>query len=362
MLVMHPRPSPVAAAMYTLRDLGVDVIVVHGPSGCCFRPARLLEREGVKIVTSALLEDDLIFGGEKKLSQVLRRVDELFGPKLIGLVGSCASLIIGEDLRKAAREAGVLHKTICCEVHSCAGDNTVGAVVALKEATAMGLLSPEEFERQKRMLEKAAWLERTRGTARGEYLENRPGDSPRVAARLILDALGTGSKVACVLNAKKETAFLYADILLAVGEAAQKLGGRVQILANLDPQVGLPKIREYSRKILEELTRGGINVDLITGGLDEYPLSGERAREALLSSPPDLAVIAGIPHAVAVEGIVKTVAATVGSRAVANLKALGYHCVVEEHDAHSACLGPDKKILRSSLGQAIRREVKKRRP
>ena len=30
---MHPRPSPIAAALYTLRDMNVDVIVMHGPKG-----------------------------------------------------------------------------------------------------------------------------------------------------------------------------------------------------------------------------------------------------------------------------------------------------------------------------------------
>ena len=34
---MHPRPSPIAATLYTLRDMNVDVIVMHGPTGCCFR-------------------------------------------------------------------------------------------------------------------------------------------------------------------------------------------------------------------------------------------------------------------------------------------------------------------------------------
>lgn len=354
---MHPRPGPTAAAMYTLRDLDVDVIVLHGPSGCCFRPAKLLEKEGIKVVTSALSEENLIFGGEKKLSQLLKRVDELFRPKLIGLVGSCASLIIGEDLKKAAREAGVLHKTICCEVHGCAGDNTVGAITALREAWEMGLISPEEFERQQKMLERATWLERTRGTARGEYIENWRGDPPEEVARVILEVLDSGGRIACVLNAKKETVFLYADVLLAVGEASRRLGGKVQILANLDPHVGLPRIREYARKVLDELARGGVIVDTITGGLDEYPLSGERAREIILRSPPDLAVIAGIPHAVAVESSVRTVAVTVGSRAVANLKALGYEYAVRERDAHYVCLGPNKRIRKSLLGQAIRRKM-----
>lgn len=30
--MIHPRPSPIAAALYTLRDLEVDVIIMHGPA------------------------------------------------------------------------------------------------------------------------------------------------------------------------------------------------------------------------------------------------------------------------------------------------------------------------------------------
>ncbi|MEN3006748.1 MAG: Ni-sirohydrochlorin a,c-diamide reductive cyclase catalytic subunit [Candidatus Methanosuratincola petrocarbonis] len=357
-MVLHPRPSPIAAAMYTLRDLDADTIVIHGPSGCCFRPARLLEREGLRVVTSALQDNDFVFGSEGKLSKVLRRVDELFRPRLIGLVGSCASMIIGEDLRKAAREAGVLGKTICCDVHSGSGDNTIGAIVALKEATAMGIISPQEFQRQQRALEMATILEQTRGTARGEYIENRPGDSPKDVAGVILKALSSGKRVACVLNAKKETAFLYADVLLAISEASKKVGGSIQVLANLDPEVGLPRVSRYSRLILERLKEESVSVDSITGGIDEYPASGERAKEILMQYEPDLAVIAGIPHAVAVEGKLRTVAVSVGSRAVSNLKSLGYDYVVGERDAHQVSLGRSKQIRRSFLGQAIREALK----
>ncbi|MEJ5292580.1 MAG: Ni-sirohydrochlorin a,c-diamide reductive cyclase catalytic subunit [Candidatus Methanosuratincola sp.] len=357
-VIMHPRPSPIAAAMYTLRDLDVDVIVLHGPSGCCFRPARLLERDGVKVVTSALLEDDFVFGSEGKLSRVLKRVDELFKPRLIGLVGSCASMIIGEDLKKAAREAGLLDKTICCDVHSGSGDNTVGAIVVLREAMSMGLIPREEFERQKRMLEMATQLEQARGTARGEYIDTCVGDSPKEVARAILGVLASGGKVACVLNAKKETAFLYADVTLAICEASRRLGGKVQVLANLDPSVGLPRVRLYSRQILGSFSDAGVAVDAITGGIDEYPASGEKAKQIILNSPPDLAVISGIPHAVAVERAVRTVAVSVGSRAVSNLKSLGYDYVVGERDAHQVSLGRNKQIRRSLLGQAIREGIR----
>ena len=30
-LIMHPRPSSIVAALYTLRDLDTDVVILHGP-------------------------------------------------------------------------------------------------------------------------------------------------------------------------------------------------------------------------------------------------------------------------------------------------------------------------------------------
>jgi len=358
MLVLHPRPGPIAAAMYTLRDLDVEAIVLHGPSGCCFGPARLLERDGVRVFTTALSDNEIVFGGEERLSRVLRRIDEAFRPRLIGLVGTCTSMIIGENLRRAAEEAGVADRTICCNIHNCAGDNTVGAIEVLREALGMGLISKEEFERQRHALEMATRLERTRGTARMEYLPDGPGDDPKAVAREVVKSLRNGERIACVLNAKKETAFLFADLMLALAEARDEVGGRIEFVANLDPNVGLPRIRGYSKTILEELSARGIHVDLLTGGLDEYPVTGERAREAILSSPPELAVIAGVPHAVAVEGRVRTIAVTSGSRATSNLKSLGYDYAVNEPGAHRVSLGREKRIRRSLLGSAIRKAAR----
>ena len=56
--MMHPRPSPIAASLYTLRDLNADVIIMHGPHGCCFRTGRLLESDGVRVVTTAMAENE----------------------------------------------------------------------------------------------------------------------------------------------------------------------------------------------------------------------------------------------------------------------------------------------------------------
>ncbi|WP_235584844.1 nitrogenase component 1 [Candidatus Methanomethylophilus sp. 1R26] len=84
--VIHPRPNPIVAAMYTLRDMDVGVIVLHGPAGCSFMASRPLENAGVRVVTSALKEDDLIFGGSEPLIRTLKEVRAKFDPKTVAVV------------------------------------------------------------------------------------------------------------------------------------------------------------------------------------------------------------------------------------------------------------------------------------
>ena len=96
--IIHPRPSPIAATLYTLRDMNVDVIVMHGPTGCCFRTARLLEGDGVRVVTTGMSENDFILGAGEKLVETLTEAYDAFKPKLMGIAGTCASMIIGEEL------------------------------------------------------------------------------------------------------------------------------------------------------------------------------------------------------------------------------------------------------------------------
>ena len=80
---MHPRPSPIAASLYTLRDMNVDVIIMHGPNGCCFRTGRLLESDGVRVLTTAMAENDFILGAGEKLEETLIEAYDMFNPKLI---------------------------------------------------------------------------------------------------------------------------------------------------------------------------------------------------------------------------------------------------------------------------------------
>lgn len=352
---MHPRPSPIAASLYTLRDLNADVIVLHGPHGCCFRTGRLLENDGVRVVTTAMSENDFIFGASSKLEEVLNEVDSMFSPKLVGVVGTCASMIIGEDLKEAIHNANINAKVLAVESHGglSEGDNTEGAIAVLEAASKDGIIPAEEAERQSKMLKLATEIEKTRGMAKGGYIAPSYGDDKREIAKMLIEKFKNGAKIAIVLNAKKETSYLFADILKI---PFSKLNDKNKpfIVANLDATIGLPRIRQHATNIKEELQKAGINIDIITGGLDEYPITGDEAAKVLKDKNIDFLIVAGVPHAIPIEKLnVDALAITDGPRLVEPLKEIGYKYVVTELDAHSKTLGTDE-IVKSDFGEVLR--------
>lgn len=359
MKFLHPRPSPIAASLYTLRDLNADVVILHGPHGCCFRTGRLLESDGVRVLTTAMSENDFIFGASEKLEEVLKKADEMFSPKLVGIVGTCASMIIGEDLKEAITQANIPALVLPVESHGGfgEGDNTEGAIIVLEAAVLAGIIPPEEAERQVKMLRMATEVEKTRGMAQGEYIAPSFGDNHEKIALKFINALKSGKKVAMVLNAKKETSYLFADVM-KLPYVEINPDNMPLVVANLDHNIGLPRIRQHAENIKNELSDAGIKVDYITGGLDEYPITAQTAAEILKDENIEFAVIAGVPHALPIEDLnIGSVAVTDGPRIVEPLRRLGYSHVVAELDAHSKTLGTSV-IVKSDFGDTIRKSIK----
>ncbi|MBI0584290.1 MAG: Ni-sirohydrochlorin a,c-diamide reductive cyclase catalytic subunit [Methanomassiliicoccus sp.] len=341
--------------MYTLRDLDADVILMHGPAGCGFMAARRLEEAGVRVMTTGMQENDLIFGAEEKLVRILKNVDERFNPRLIGVVGTCASMIIGENLDGAVKKAGVLATVLPVDVHGCSGPNTSGAIRTLEVAAEKGIISAEERDRQKGMLTRATAIERERGLTSREYLEPHPGATKLAVGLEVVNVLRRGGRVAVALNAKKETAYGFADIMRAVQYAAGSVGGEAVHIGNLDPNVGLPRIRRYASNILRDLAEGGVTVSSLTGGLDEYPVAGEAASKALADSGADLRIVAGLPHAV--PGLRKEdVLVTDQPRELRNYIDQGFQRSVGEINTHAEVMSTEK-VLYCELGNTIREIV-----
>lgn len=350
--MIHPRPSPIAAALYTLRDLEVDVIVMHGPAGCCFRTGRLLEDEGIRVITTAMSENDFIFGANQKLSESIKEAYETFHPENMGIVGTCASMIIGENMRKAAKEADVDCNIIIVETHGGfdEGDNTAGAILTLKSAQKTGLISQEEVDRQVDMLKKATELEKTRGMAKGDYIQPNYGNNKVKVAKKIIQALEDNKKVTIVLNAKKETSYLFADIM-TIPWTKYYPNNTPIFIANTDENIGLPYIKHHAEEVNNKSDK---KIEYITGGLDEYPITGKNAEKILKDLNSDLTIVLGVPHAVNPKEIPgKTIAVTDGPRLVKPLNELGFDYVITELDAHSKTLGA-KTIVESEFASTIR--------
>jgi putative methanogenesis marker 13 metalloprotein len=356
--VIHPRPSSIVAALYTLRDLEADVVIIHGPSGCCFKHSRLLEEDGIRVVTTAMDETNFVFGGDKVLTQVIQRAVELFSPRLLGVIGSCASMIIGENIHEAVLDAKPPCPAIEVKIHAGYRDNTYGAIVTLEAAADAGVLDPAECRRQKELLIQATNLEKSAGVASKEYIPPSRGDLKYIAAKELLGLLEGDKKGVVVLNAKKETAYQFADSLIELSVVARDLGNDyLRTFANLDARVGLPRLRKHAENILNDMNASGVSIDHITGGLDEYPITGANAGALIESryNDYDFAVLLGVPHAVPMRTLSnKTIfSVTNGPRQVLPLKQLGHAHVMVEIDLHPKTLGVSH-VVPSELGDTLR--------
>ena len=239
MKYMQPRPSSIVAALYTARDLAVDVAILHGPSGCSFKHARLLEEDGMRVLTTSLADHEFIFGGQKPLETVLCYAEETFSPHRMAVIGTCVSMIIGEDLGAAVEASGIETPVIAVDIHAGFPENIDGVIATLVPAADAGWITEEELDRQKFLLAKG---KRGRETPRcGEQAlyrtrAGRPQAYRRRAAPRT--RTGAGRRGMAIMNAKKETAYMFADILIALHDTCPSAD--ILYLANLEDR-GLPK-------------------------------------------------------------------------------------------------------------------------
>jgi putative methanogenesis marker 13 metalloprotein len=348
---VQPRPSSIVASLYTARDLGVEVAILHGPSGCSFKHARLLEEDGMRVLTTSLGENEFIFGGQGVLERVLRYAEAEFSPTRMAVIGTCVSMIIGEDIEAAIEGSGVETPTIGVEIHAGFRENIDGVLAVLEPAARAGWIGEDELERQRRLLAAANQVEHLRGAASQPYIEPSRGDLKHLAARRLLDLARSGKKGVAVLNAKKETAYMFADELCALREVCPE--AEITYLANLEER-GLPKVRADAARVLAGMQAQGLDPELL-GALDEYGENGEAVGERIREIKPDFAFLVGVPHAVPPEYTdgIETISVTNGPRQVAPLKAIGHAMVVVEVDLHPKTLGV-REIVESEFGAVLR--------
>ena len=348
---IQPRPSSIVAALYTARDLGVDVAILHGPSGCSFKHARLLEEDGMRVLTTSLADNEFIFGGHDPLMRVLRYAEETFSPRRMAVVGTCVSMIIGEDLQSAIHDAGIATPAIAVDIHAGFRENIDGVLATLEPAAAAGWIGADELERQRYLLKQANEVERLRGAASRTYIEPSRGDLKHVAAERLVELADSGATGVAIMNAKKETAYMFADELVALHDFCPD--GAITYIANLEDR-GLPKVRDDAERILTGMQGRGVDPVLV-GALDEYGANGTVLGERLQDLAPDFALMVGVPHAVPpeyTEGI-EVFSITNGPRQVEPLHEMGHRHVMVEIDLHPKTLGV-REIVASEFGEVLR--------
>jgi nitrogenase molybdenum-iron protein alpha chain len=106
--------------------------IVHGPIGCCFyawltrrnqtRPATLDSPNYMPYAMSTdMQEENIIFGGEKKLKKAIEEAIGLFHPKAIGIFATCPVGLIGDDIHAVAREMEEKYPDVNIFGFSCEG-------------------------------------------------------------------------------------------------------------------------------------------------------------------------------------------------------------------------------------------------
>jgi nitrogenase molybdenum-iron protein alpha chain len=106
--------------------------IVHGPIGCSYyawltrrnqtRPETLADVNFMPYALSTdMQEENIVFGGEKKLRKAIEEAIAIFNPKAIGIYATCPVGLIGDDVHSVARDVEAAHPGINVFGFSCEG-------------------------------------------------------------------------------------------------------------------------------------------------------------------------------------------------------------------------------------------------
>src|SRR5208337_2050175 len=106
--------------------------ITHGPIGCGFyswltrrnqtRPRTADSTNFMPYAMSTdMQEEEIIFGGEKKLKKAIEEAISLFHPKAIGIFSTCPVGLIGDDVHAVAREMEEKYPEVNIFGFSCEG-------------------------------------------------------------------------------------------------------------------------------------------------------------------------------------------------------------------------------------------------
>ncbi len=127
-----PTPSDRMAILWSLLTVKDAVVLEYGPAGTTHYSMILYGKLGVdqdgKLFTTHMNEDDVIMGNTSRLEKAILEVDSCSNAKVIFVVASSISSIIGADIKGVCNEMQeqVKAKLVCFEQGGLKGDYSVG--------------------------------------------------------------------------------------------------------------------------------------------------------------------------------------------------------------------------------------------
>lgn len=122
--VVSQRACMYCGARVVLNPITDAAHIVHGPIGCAsytwdIRGSLSSDSELYRTSFSTdLREQDIIFGGEKKLSMAIDEIVEREQPNVVFIYSTCVVGIIGDDVKAIAKHAEIKHGIRVIPVHS----------------------------------------------------------------------------------------------------------------------------------------------------------------------------------------------------------------------------------------------------
>ncbi len=138
-------PDSLTGAIYAFEGLTDAVGVINGPTGCKYYTSFLVDYQDPRGSTlnpheyggppyfgqpraplSAVEEADYIYGTAAKLEPVLRQVSARAGTRLVGIVNTCGTSLIGDDVRGTVQRAGISQPVVVVDTAGFTGSMARG--------------------------------------------------------------------------------------------------------------------------------------------------------------------------------------------------------------------------------------------
>ncbi|OOB79933.1 MAG: hypothetical protein BEN18_02060 [Epulopiscium sp. Nuni2H_MBin001] len=146
-----PTPSDRMGLLWSLLSVKQSIILEYGPAGTTHYSMGFLGKLGIEqreqIFTTHMTEDDVIMGDVSRLENSIIELDESFSPKVIFVVASSTSEVIGTDIKGVCKymQQQINAKLIACDVGGFRGDYSVGVSFAYKKISELVLPSDERL-------------------------------------------------------------------------------------------------------------------------------------------------------------------------------------------------------------------------